>query len=290
MSNNNILQNDFDRLREVQLYFTHMYKQVQEVLLKYDVKLIAAGGTLLGAVRHKGFIPWDDDFDVLMLRNDYDKFKSALQELEDLGYYLQEPDLNTRYVYKFLKLRKKNTSYVELLSSNFPIESGIFIDIFILENVPNNGLKRLWHGKVCNMLSWISGFVVTSAYAEKDDTAGKSPKEIVKHFLYRMFRIFKNPEQWVVSTENYYKKYQHLVDSRYVTAPSGRADYFGELQERTSFTKAFKHEFEFLEIYVPNDYQSYLTALYGDDYMVMPPEEKREYHHIIEVSLDDSFK
>src|SRR5690554_5979187 len=128
------------KVHKVQLEIANEVKRICE---KNNIKYFMIAGTLLGAVRHRGFIPWDDDLDIGMLRNDYKRFiELAAKELNDT-YYLETWYTSSGYGMPFAKIRKNDTRYIEKSSKDVKCHPGIFIDIFPFDNVPNNKVLRL---------------------------------------------------------------------------------------------------------------------------------------------------
>lgn len=131
-------------VRDVQMVLLSMLKDIDALCRKHDIPYWLTGGSALGAVRHKGFIPWDDDADIGMMREDYERFVSVVHELED-GYIAQNFDLDVRYnVAVPMKVRKKGTYCEEfnvLLKNKCKECDGLFIDIFVLDHVSENRFK-----------------------------------------------------------------------------------------------------------------------------------------------------
>ena len=117
--------------------------EIERVCKKYDITYFADWGTLLGAVRHKGFIPWDDDIDIMMLRDQYDLLCSHADEFEE-PYFFQTFDTDEGYFRGHAQLRNSNTTgvLVDEVKKNVPFNQGIFIDIFPYDNVPDDVEKR----------------------------------------------------------------------------------------------------------------------------------------------------
>ena len=129
-------------LRKLQLAELNIIKLFMKICEKEHLRYFMIGGTMLGAIRHKGFIPWDDDVDIMMLRNEYNKFKAVFDEELSEKYVLAEPLSSPRYFSKMVKVFKKDTTYVEIPTAGADGPNMIFVDLFLLENVPNPGIKR----------------------------------------------------------------------------------------------------------------------------------------------------
>ena len=115
-----------------------MLQLVDAICHKYSIKYYAMGGTLLGAVRHQGFIPWDDDIDIAMFRSDYQKFVEVAQAEIKSPYFLQSPDSEIDYALTHIKIRNSLTTGATKYDFEFQYNKGVFIDVFPLDNIPDN--------------------------------------------------------------------------------------------------------------------------------------------------------
>ena len=132
-----------ETLRGVQLIQLEIAKEVHRVCLKNNLCVFMLGGTLLGAVRHKGFIPWDDDFDFGMMRKDYDKFLEIAPIQLGEKYYLLEWKQNKDYPLHMVKIMKKGTIYKEK-NRNDKAGHGIWVDLFAYDHIPENLADQKW--------------------------------------------------------------------------------------------------------------------------------------------------
>ena len=115
--------------KKLQLIELDIFKSFLMVCKKLDLKYFLAGGTLLGAIRHNGFIPWDDDIDVIMPREDYEKFLEKGQALLEKKYFIQNYKTDPEFVLNFTKIRNSETTFIEKTSKNRNINHGIYIEI-----------------------------------------------------------------------------------------------------------------------------------------------------------------
>ncbi len=264
-------------LRKLQLVCLDILKEVVRVCDKYDIKYFLYEGTLLGCIRHKGFIPWDDDLDIAMLRDDYDKFlKVAEKELND-GFFLQTFDTDENYPLAFAKVRKNNTFLDELHYQNIDMNKGIFIDIFPLDNMPNLKILRFFERKILRLK------YVFCLVSNKDIKLNNNKKyEGVVNFL-RKF-IFWNGRNKLVKFDKRIKRYNKLKNCKYCGQICSVHKSNG-IFKKYWLENLEKKEFEGLEFLVPSEYNSLLSHSYGD-YMKLPPIEERKPQHGINFSLD----
>lgn len=131
-----------DKLRTLQLTQLEMLKIFDGFCREYGLHYSLYAGTLLGAVRHRGFIPWDDDLDVCMARNEYDRFVALWHETPYSGYILQNKETTPAFSQSFTKLRKDHTTFLQSKEEAGAYHTGIFIDIFPIDRVPSSKLSR----------------------------------------------------------------------------------------------------------------------------------------------------
>ena len=183
----------------------------------------------------------------------------------------------------------KNTSLVEAGNSPEDDVSKIKIDIFILENIPDNMLYRYFKGTICCALMFIASNVDT--YEKKNDTlknymcktpegekAYKTRMKIGKLFSFMSFQKWMN----LVDRACQYKK-----ETKSMGIPTGRGHYFREIRSRETFIPASKGQFEGMNVNLPGNTDDYISNLYGKDYMTLPPIEKRERHFIVDIGFDE---
>lgn len=260
-----------------------MYKEVAAVCQKYEITPFLVGGSALGAVRHQGFIPWDDDLDMGMLRSDYEKFKKVFRtELSD-KYILNAPNYSRNPKARFPKIIKKRTCLREIVDVKDDRLNGLFLDIFIIENVPKGKLHRLMKGLLCNALEFISGQVflyenLTPEAAEFYIRAGNRLFQMRR--LFGKLFSFRSASSWFCAVD---KAARYQKKTGYLVIPTGRKHYFGE-QLKGSVNPAVYVEFCKEQVPIFHNYDSYLHNLYGD-YMKIPDEKDREKHYIVELKI-----
>lgn len=239
-----------------------IFEAFREICERHGLKYFADSGTLLGAIRHSGFIPWDDDIDVAMLREDYDRFiEYAKDELPE-EYFLQIPRPGDDYFYGHAKIRKNNTTAIRYIQypEKYRHHQGIFLDVFPLDNIPDN---KVWY-KVHKFFAVKSMlFLYYSRYYYRLNSHSKASE--IKHKIGRIlipgdkaaYRFCKLFEWWI-----------KLPDKR-ETKKVGYTSMYYYLDnkwsyERKWFENSKEVRFEDTTIAVPGDYDKVLTGLYGD--------------------------
>lgn len=272
-----------DQRSALQREILTMYKDLLQVCKQYNITPYLIGGSALGAVRHKGFIPWDDDIDVGMSRKDYAQFVRIFENKLSDKYILNAPNISEKPKTRFTKIIKKGTIFREVTDLDNS-ENGIFLDIFIIENIPRNKVLRKIKGSYCNLLQFISSQVYLY---ENDNEAlralySRSGEENYKSRM-RIGRVFS-----FVSSVKWFNMVDKAVQYRKETGiygiTTGRKHYFGEIFEEKVFFPAKYKDFEDIKAPVFNDTDTYLTNLYHN-YMDIPSEDKRERHYVVELKF-----
>lgn len=255
-------------LRNLQMVEFNTLIELDRVCKKLDLRYYLFSGTLLGAVRHKGFIPWDDDIDVVMLRADYDRLREeAPKELRE-QYFLQSLDTDSDCPIFHTKLRDSNTTFIETPVAQHKMNHGIYIDIFPLDNFPNNSYiqKILWA-----LLSVIGNMALLKVYPMKRNTILKEiAQKVVDVFpisWQKLFRMYINLCKMIK------KKTKYVAFSTWPTDPLNHILYLEDWFHNPTFLP-----FEGVQLPVPEFYKEILTQLFGD-YHKMPPVEERIPHH-----------
>lgn len=254
---------------------------------KNNIKLFLVGGSLLGAVRHKGFIPWDDDMDFGLIRKDYIKLREIFDKELGEKYYLRCPNSKYPNGNRFMQIYKKNT-ILETYEGNTPLQPNcISIDIFPYDYVPENKLIRTIKGLYCNMLMLIGASVCNYYYGNKEyiklinmSISGKilSKIETVIGFVFS----YKEPKVWFNKID---RAIQGRHKSNFITSATGRKHYLGEIFPVNVFFPLKKLNFENLQLYAPRNAEQYLKQLYGESYMIPPSKENQESHFIKRIEL-----
>ena len=266
-------------IRQIQLTQLEILTEVDKICRKHDIKYFLAYGTLLGAVRHKGFIPWDDDIDIGMRREDYDKFLKIANKVLNEQYFCQSIYSETEYYLPFAKIRKNKSRYVEASAMHVDINQGVYIDVFPIDKIPDNLFTRFIHKVEFYIL-----FRITLA---KNGISRPDDKRILKRMIYWMLKIFSIPfkKRNVLFYMNQRMKKFSKKKTQYITSMSSPYGYTKEIMPSSMFESVTEIEFEGQLFYAPSRPYEYLTRLYGD-YMTPPPVDQRENRHgIIEVKL-----
>ncbi|MGN0371087.1 MAG: phosphorylcholine transferase LicD [Butyrivibrio sp.] len=269
-----------EELRTLQLKELGVLKEITSLCDRHGIKYFAAGGTLLGCIRHGGFIPWDDDVDLAMPRPDYEKFiKIAGEELPKhlrLENYKLTPDVSN---IPFLKVLDDSTELV-LNYAEKPIYTNMFIDIFPYDGVPDGKLRlKLYKARILWLRLWRN-------YADMDNIhMHRVNRPFIERFLIKFGKIthinkILNLHKITDKTEKYIKKFD-FYKCRYVNSNYG-AYKFREIMPAEYYASAVKRKFEDMELNCPVKGEEVLSNLYGD-YMKLPPESERHLQHGMEI-------
>lgn len=236
-------------------------KVTVELCEKHNLRYVLAYGTLLGAVRHRGFIPWDDDMDIVMPRDDFEKFKEiAIKELPN-PYFFQDYTTDEEYPSTIVKVRDSSTTFVENGYRHLKkMNHGIWVDIFIADYYKPRRMAKLHH---------TTARIFKRLLLKRVDAG--------KNLLSTFCRIL--PRRWM------FKQCDHqLKKMGYKTQE--KCLILNGIYDVSIFNDTIPAQFEGIKVRIPREYDKLLTQMYGN-YMQLPPENDRVPRHMTEIiSID----
>lgn len=261
-------------VRGIQKVMLGILKAADEAIRSHGLRYYLEGGTMLGAVRHHGFIPWDDDADIAMPRPDYEKF---IREANDwlppyyrLRCHLNDPD----YPFYFAKIEDTRTTIVE--GPTRPYVGGVFVDVFPIDAQPENLMLRRKRYKRFRRLCKRLHFLHRDPYKH-----GKGPRSWYPLLLRKLYTRAATSEAIaeIHSDIDFDKEYEVGIMS---------PNYQSYIPRQAVYGKGKEIEFEGLKLIVPEHPEIYLRKQYGD-FMQLPPVEKRYCHNFLKVDLENSY-
>lgn len=268
------------KLTKVQQILLGYLLEIDRICRKHGIRYFLAGGTLLGAVRHHGFIPWDDDADVMMLREDYDKFLSVVQEELPENVFVQLPVTEKGNYNPFTKLRIDNTMFATEFTGHFmEMHNGIFFDVLSHDQTGNHR----WSQKLHLMATMLTRSVVFNKWGDTDIKSGGSHPVICKIVDRAKYLI---PMPLAVRLQNLMLELFKNRRSEYLYDGMGRNLKRGAFPKKW-LEKTVYLEFEGYRFPVPGEYDRYLTYLYGDYMQMIPVSERRTSHSIVLTDLGE---
>jgi len=256
-----------------------IWREIDRICKKHGIKYFLVGGSVLGAVRHRGFIPWDDDMDLAMLREDYERFRKIAPRELDARYYYQSNRNRDGSHNVFDKIRVRDT----LFSTKFSVfqhraaYDGVFMDVFVYDKTSNHRLLRDMHIKLILILKRVISIKWNSRINKK-----------IHYFLSRFafplimltpFPLIHFMFERVVKLYRHSRKAKYLIDSTGLNVKKVGgfpAAWFDQLAAAV---------FEGEEVPVPAAYDEYLKRWYGENYMDLLPPAKRAAHKIAEINV-----
>lgn len=267
---NNIMEGrDKRKLQQVILFVA---KEVVRICDKHNIEYHLSGGSMLGAVRHNGFIPWDDDFDIGMKRVEFERFLQVCEsELDKNRFFLQTEKSEKNFCFSFAKIRLAGTHFIEDFSQNADVNDGIFVDIFPYDNLPDETWKRIWfllRNQILKNMIWVK--------------CGYGEIQQMKSLKYKLFKILGYP----FSVETMKRKRYALITKNNIrqTEMCFTSDYSKQAIRNSWLNVSVYYTFESERFKGVEKYDDYLKALYGD-YMKLPDEQDRVIHSHYEVDF-----
>lgn len=261
-----------DKILEIMVY-------IDEFCKTHDITYYLMGGSALGAMRHGGFIPWDDDLDIFMDYQNFHRFAEACrQDLDTTRFYYQA--MNTReFPHFFAKLRMNGTAYLEEGNRGRKIHQGIFVDIMCLNNAAPKGWKRKAQYYAAGLLK-ARAVTLTNYHA---DSLMKAVEMGIARCLVR------GPVKKLLMHEVY--KYNREPSSEQAHI-FGKAKYENSFYPTEDFGEPRYVPFEKVKLAVPAHVEDYLTRRYGNDYMAMPSEETKAMYksHPVQWDVNKSYE
>lgn len=271
-------------LREFQKAQLSILKTVNEILTKHDICPFLVGGSCLGAVRHGGVIPWDDDIDIGLFRSDYEKARIILQKELPEKFILCDRHTEKEYPLNFYRIRMNGTAYVQDYSTRLNIHQGIFMDVFPFDARPDD--DKLFK-KQYKKSQFLKKCLSLKNMSFKKMGKIRPVKQLIPIFIGHIFvnrtraqnKLDKVITQYNDSCENskYLLNFLSIYDEN-------------DHVERKWLTNLKECDFDGVPSYITSFHDDYLSLLYGD-YMTPPPKDKRTPHHgIVFASLTEEYQ
>ena len=247
---------DPKELRKVQLIMLEMLVEFDAICQKHKLQYWLDSGTLLGAVRHQGFIPWDDDIDLSMPVEDYRKFKTIAENELSENIFFQTSETDKNFKFDYIKLRSNKASIVEFHEKDKDIEyhQGVFVDIFPMLTIPNTKFHQAFYEDTFKLIRDVSSISLHTPN-------GKDHPKVRKALLNALNEMH----------EGWEKKGVKVIYS-------GKMPDVAAWFDMDEIFPLSKIEFEGLEFYAPKNPNHYLGSIYSFNFMELPPLDKRTIH------------
>lgn len=263
-------------IKKLQNCILNIAQYIDSFCAENDINYCLMGGSALGAIRHKGFIPWDDDLDIFMTPNNYEKFRQAFIEKGDRDkYYIQELGAANGMLIT-AKVRLNQSTYIEDIVKDWDIHHGVYVDIFILHTCPDNVLKRYWQ------YFWAK-YLIVKGLANKQ----YKRRSVLMNNVIRFFKIFPKRFLLEFGLKQVYR-YQGKK-TEYLCNFLGKALMKNGMYKSSYFASSKRHQFETIELNVAEKVEDFLKDRFGD-YMKIPDISRIRYEqHALEWNVERPF-
>ncbi|AMD17757.1 hypothetical protein TL18_06840 [Methanobrevibacter sp. YE315] len=268
---------DDETLQHIKDVTLLILKDFKEICEENNLKYYLWFGTEIGAVRHQGFIPWDDDIDIVMFREDYEKFLKIMEEKNCEKYTVLDSRYNEEYFFQFGRLSLNGTHWVEFWDKFVSFDLGMHIDLFILDKLPNNNIKRFFFMRICLILCKFYA-ISTIKFDE-----GSKIVQLIVNTLHPIFNVIGlTPSYFQKKLPKLFRKYENKDCKYYADLTLNYLSYF----KLSDFEPSKVVQFEDIQATIPNNQDATLGQIYGD-YMTLPPEEDRFWHNLHDIDFGE---
>ena len=286
-SNPDLIVLSDEQVKQTQKVALEAVHDIVDICDKYDINYHLTGGSALGVVRHKGFIPWDDDVDIDMARKDIKKFLVHFKKKYGDKYWIHTPYSKGQHCMQCCHIRRKGTVF-QSTSDPSDDQCGICVDVLVMENTFDNPVLRTIHGLgslalglavSCRRCYLASDYILKMSKDDKDAQSVFKKKIMIGKLL-----SFFSLERW---TRMYVKwnSMCHNENTKYVTVATGRNHFFKETYLRKDFYETTTGQFEDMTVKIPKNTDKYLKHMFGD-YMKIPPKDQQDQHVLVKFEVN----
>lgn len=254
-------------IHEIQSMQLTLIKEIDRISKKYDIKYYLISGSCLGAVRHNGFIPWDDDIDIALMREDYERLLPILEQgLDQSKYFVQNEYTECEFTYPLTRIVFNETLQEIPSRKHLHINHGMYLDIFPLDNVPDDVLLR---NRQERQLRRMTTLINLKIYSKSKERYKNIVKKIISTILYPLsLSYLKNKRRRIIMRYDD----QHTEN---VCSMASKYGYSKHVMPREIYGIPCRKQFEGVSLPFPEKTSEHLIRLFGKNYMEWPPIEKR---------------
>ena len=278
------------QMKEVWAVQLDLFAEFDRVCRKYGIKYVASGGTLLGAVRHHGYIPWDDDIDIMLMRDQYNKLCQVASVEFKHPYFFQTEETDPGFHRWFARLRNSETTAIQELEIpyHFKFNQGIFIDIFPMDSVADNQKRNLQQRKIRYYKSiYYKLLAIEGSFGSDNDSLSKRWTKKIAHFLFGKLVRHTSLTRWAWhKVDETYQLYNN-EETEFVSLLSLQFDNLTHAVRKSNLNDILEVKFEFLKIPIFASYDEHLKLKYGD---YMTPSKNPNYHGDVMFDTNASYK